>query len=82
MIMLNVVMLFHHGYHRSPTEIHHASDIQHSAYLQIELGAGAGISCLASLLQLRGTATAQPHHACGVASDVLLFNGELACSAC
>ena len=53
-----------------------AASTQHPAYVQIELGAGAGISCLASLLQLRGTAKAQPHHTCGTSGDVLLFNGE------
>lgn len=44
--------------------------------MQIELGDGATISCLSSLLQVRGNAPAKPQHGSGD-GDVLLFNGRL-----
>lgn len=41
---------------------------------QIELGGGARIECLASVLQLRGAAPAAPRHG-NDGGDLLLFNG-------
>lgn len=50
--------------------------ISDALLLQIDLGGGASISCLASLLQLRGTAPTAPRHAAG-GGDLLLFNGAM-----
>jgi hypothetical protein len=77
--MLNDFMLVHCK-QLSPIANHAAACAYYFGYTQIRLGAGAVISCLASLLQLRGSDPAQPHHVCGDGGDVLLFNGELACS--